>query len=424
MKKLLILILLLAHGRGTAGSHSLWMFVTFIKGETPFPEFSAVAMLDDIQIGYYDTNDDKLIYRGANHSTAADNSDITFVGLFIGYVHSRMRDRAAYLKDHLNHTNNIYVFQRTAGCSLEEASLQGGLISRDAFNGESGDVRYYNPQLNTLHTDRVWPHAVDTIWPDDFNFLYENAYYPNCISQLNKHLGNEKNRVQKKVKPRVRLLWRTLPGSAGALLTCLATGFYPRHINLTLLRDDQPVSDHQITGGELLPNGDETYQMRKSLEVSAEELQHHHYTCTAEHLSLDNKLAIDLERDWDSVTTAITSSALVLSVCCLVGAIIVFIVYKKMCAGAPRELPQRGTLQLPQVSRFIIFTVCATVCLSQIVFEMLCSVSQHQISFLTGMCHCVTEKGSQTSVSSNHSAASSEDSQNALLRDSISASSK
>ena len=94
------------------------------------------------------------------------------------------------------------------------------------------------------------------------------------------------------VKPRVRLLQRTLP-SGGVKVTCLATGFYPRHINLTLLRDGQPVSDHQITGGELLPNLDGTYQMRKSLEVSTEELRvKHHYSCTVEHLSLDNKLDV------------------------------------------------------------------------------------------------------------------------------------
>ena len=52
------------------------------------------------------------------------------------------------------------------------------------------------------------------------------------------------------VKPRVRFLQKTLPDSGGVKVTCLATGFYPRHINLTLLRDGQPVSDHQITGGD------------------------------------------------------------------------------------------------------------------------------------------------------------------------------
>ena len=105
------------------------------------------------------------------------------------------------------------------------------------------------------------------------------------------------------MKPRVRLLQKTLPDSGGAKVTCLATGFYPRHINLTLLRDGQPVSDHQITGGELLPNLDGTYQMRKSLEVSTAELQNHLFTCTAEHLSLDNKININI-----GITTLISST--------------------------------------------------------------------------------------------------------------------
>ncbi len=75
-------------------------------------------------------------------------------------------------------------------------------------------------------------------------------------------------------------------------MSCLVTGFYPRHINLTLFRDEQPVADHEITGGDLLPNGDGTYQMRKSLEISAADK--HKYTCSVTHLSLDNKLDIDL----------------------------------------------------------------------------------------------------------------------------------
>jgi len=74
-------------------------------------------------------------------------------------------------------------------------------------------------------------------------------------------------------------------------VSCLATGFYPRHINLTLFRDGQPVPDHEITGGDLLPNGDGTYQMRKSLEISADK---HRYSCSATHLSLDNTRDIEL----------------------------------------------------------------------------------------------------------------------------------
>ncbi|XP_076125955.1 BOLA class I histocompatibility antigen, alpha chain BL3-7-like [Alosa pseudoharengus] len=205
-------------------------------------------------------------------------------------------------------------------------------MSKDTFNGEAGDVRYYDPQSDSLHTDWVWPDTLENTWPRGAHIAYK-WFHPHCIERLKTNLEKEKNRVLKKMKPRVRLLLNTHPDSGGAKVTCLATGFYPRHINLTLLRDGQPVSDHQITGGELLPNGDETYQMRNSLEVSAEELQHHHYTCTAEHLSLDNKLDISLNHEWDSVTTSIVPSVLIAAgLVCLAG-VFGFIIWRRTHTG-------------------------------------------------------------------------------------------
>ncbi|XP_048098821.1 major histocompatibility complex class I-related gene protein-like isoform X3 [Alosa alosa] len=190
----------------------------------------------------------------------------------------------------------IDIFQRATGCELLNNDRPGPMFTKDAYNGESVVIDHYDADHDALRIEWRWPDIEDKPWTQRMNFPlhYRMIYHPLCIKYLRKHLVKERNRVLKKVKPRVRLLQKTLPDSGGPKVTCLATGFYPRHINLTLLREGQSVSDHQITGGELLPNGDETYQMRKSLEVSAEELQHHHYTCTAEHLSLDNKLEISL----------------------------------------------------------------------------------------------------------------------------------
>ncbi|RXN39404.1 major histocompatibility complex class I-related gene protein-like [Labeo rohita] len=89
---------------------------------------------------------------------------------------------------------------------------------------------------------------------------------------LRTFLEKEKNTVMRKVKPKVRLFRKPLTDSQGLQISCLATGFYPRHVNLTLFRDGQPVDDEQITGGEILPNGDGTYQMRKSLLIGEKEL--------------------------------------------------------------------------------------------------------------------------------------------------------
>ncbi|XP_050960233.1 IgG receptor FcRn large subunit p51-like [Labeo rohita] len=126
------------------------------------------------------------------------------------------------------------------------------------------------------------------------------------METLKGYLKKRGNQVNRKVKPRVRFIQKANSDSGGFRVSCLATGFYPRHMNLTLFRDEQPVADHEITGGDLLPNGDGTYQMRKSLEISAADK--HKYTCSATHLSLDNKLDVTLEypgETFESVTTSV-----------------------------------------------------------------------------------------------------------------------
>uniref|UniRef100_A0A4W5QGJ6 Immunoglobulin C1-set domain-containing protein n=1 Tax=Hucho hucho TaxID=62062 RepID=A0A4W5QGJ6_9TELE len=101
----------------------------------------------------------------------------------------------------------------------------------------------------------------------------------------------EPNVVMRKVPPRLRLIKKEVFG--GFQMSCLAFGFYPRHINLTL--------------------GDGTYQLRKSLEVSTEELKKRHdYTCTASHLSLDNKLDVSWESGAERVGLSILSALMVM----------------------------------------------------------------------------------------------------------------
>ncbi|XP_063051963.1 antigen-presenting glycoprotein CD1d-like [Engraulis encrasicolus] len=188
----------------------------------------------------------------------------------------------------------IQVQQRLAGCQLHNNGTPGVFKTFDAFNGEDNGWLHFSVQQEEVQFEGIWSSPFDHIERIQLQWMHTNIYSPMCIKTLKNNLHARQNDVRRRVKPRVRLLRQRIPDSGGVRVTCLATGFYPRHINLTLLRDGQPVPDHQITGGELLPNGDETYQMRKSLEVSTEELQQHHYTCTAQHLSLDNKLDFGL----------------------------------------------------------------------------------------------------------------------------------
>ncbi|KAL1269642.1 hypothetical protein QQF64_031931 [Cirrhinus molitorella] len=121
-----------------------------------------------------------------------------------------------------------------------------------------------------------------------------------------------------------------LPDSQGLQIICLATGFYPRYINLTLFRDGQPVDDDQITGGEILPNGDGTYQMRKSLVISEEELRRgHKYNCTMKRLNLDNKLDITFDVDECDPGSFSLSFTVLVFICVTVLIIAALVIWRK-----------------------------------------------------------------------------------------------
>ncbi|KAI4872403.1 hypothetical protein NFI96_026934 [Prochilodus magdalenae] len=189
--------------------------------------------------------------------------------------------------------NGVHAEQRLECCELRSDNKPGGMKLIDAFNGLSGFELDFNINQHSVHTDIKWPIVFDSVKLEYHRNLYAYFLQPLCIGTLERYLKEGRNHILRKVKPRVRLLMKPHADSGGACVSCLATGFYPRHINLTLLRNGQPLSENLVSGGELLPNGDGTYQMRQSLEISAEELQQtHNYTCTATHLSLDNKLDI------------------------------------------------------------------------------------------------------------------------------------
>ncbi|XP_068178983.1 major histocompatibility complex class I-related gene protein-like [Antennarius striatus] len=276
-----------------SGRHSLWAMATYISGTTPFPEFTAVLMLDDIQVGYYDSDTDRLTRVGGAKGEGAE-LDLGAEALFVlRDIYSSMKKRLTLVKLRLNLTEaRVHVQQRLTGCEVLADGSPAYIMFRDGSDGRDADSLVYN----TSHFSYAGGAGVEIRWGAvkrlHFQTLYANIYLPFCVRTLQQLLRRERHLVARRVRPRVRLVTKVL-GGGGARVTCLATDFYPRHINLTLLRDGVAVEAWRLSGGELLPNGNGLYQVRKTVVLEEAELRRgHNYTCSATHLSLDNRLEV------------------------------------------------------------------------------------------------------------------------------------
>nr|XP_055048485.1 major histocompatibility complex class I-related gene protein-like [Misgurnus anguillicaudatus]XP_055048486.1 major histocompatibility complex class I-related gene protein-like [Misgurnus anguillicaudatus] len=337
MERIFVLLLLSVQAAAPRGSHSLLMLTTYIKGQTPFPQFGYVFMLDDVRVLYYDGETRTFIRRGntTNEDAVFDSAVLLTIN---DHIETSFREKSAVAAQNLNKTDGL-VFQKLVLCELKDNGEPGQMITRYAFQGSTIDELQYLDKRFTYDGTTNDTVQVLKMHLDISKWRHENVYYPVCIKILKGYLKTRGNQVNRKVKPRVRLLQTDL--FSGSRVSCLATGFYPRHINLTLFRDGQPVSDDEITGGDLLPNDDGTYQMRKILEISEEEKKEKHkYTCTATHLSLDNKLDVKLEYDHGTPLKSVLGSVLPILVMVTVAAVVIWRVRK---AASKREYSSAST---------------------------------------------------------------------------------
>lgn len=276
----------------SCSGHSLWALATYISGTTPFPEFSVVLMPDDIQVGYFDSQIDRLMRVGGGGVEGVEldlDQEARFV---LQDISSSMRKRLALVKHCFNLTAvGVHVQQRIAGCEVLEDRQPAFIVFRDGSDGHDADSLMYNMTHFTYAGADSWEIQWGTMKRLHAQMLYSNVYLPFCVWALRHLLDHEKRLVTRRVRPRVRLITKQVVG--GTWVTCLATDFYPRHIDLTLLWDGRPVEESELTGGLVLPNGNGLYQVRKTLTVGEEELQRKpNFTCATSHLSLDNRLEV------------------------------------------------------------------------------------------------------------------------------------
>ncbi|XP_030644298.1 major histocompatibility complex class I-related gene protein-like [Chanos chanos] len=244
------------------------------------PDYFELMTVDDVPVFYYDSNT-----KGASPAPEWMNS--TTAQQFRGFIPLEVEIRKLIVVNGLKSATQQFnvtgastnIYQAHGRCELNPDGTAQAFLDH-AFNGKD----FVSLDFETKSFVAAVPQAVlyKTLRERDETYLEFLVYFyrTRCVEGIKQFLQQS---PMKKV-PEVMLVERK--NSAFTEITCHVTGFYPQTVQVQWFGSDmQPVVEG-IIEGEVLPNGDGSYQIRKSVVIPAEHTDIHNYTCVVQHSSI------------------------------------------------------------------------------------------------------------------------------------------
>ncbi|XP_060760572.1 class I histocompatibility antigen, F10 alpha chain-like [Neoarius graeffei] len=179
--------------------------------------------------------------------------------------------------------SDINVYQAYIQCALYPDGTVKGLLTH-GFNG----MDFVSLDIDSKAFIASVPQAVKykRIREKDIDYLV-SYYKKTCSDELKIYLENSPA-VNVKKAPEVRIFENQRADST--LLTCHVTGFYPRAVQVKWIGADLQQED--LETNNVLPNGDGTYQTRRSVIRPEENTGDQHYSCVVYHSSVEGNITV------------------------------------------------------------------------------------------------------------------------------------
>ncbi|KAK9978750.1 hypothetical protein ABG768_020489 [Culter alburnus] len=254
--------------------HSLYYIYTALSKPVDLPgiyEFSAMGLLDDTQIDYYNSEEKRKIPKQQwmkenisedywEKGTQSRKSKEQWFNVNVHILMNRMRDD----------DSDVHVLQWRVGCEVEQQGDQVKFskgISEYGYDGKNFlsfdniESQWVAPSEAALPTKRKW---------DSIHILnqYTKGYLEiECVDWLNKF-----RKYGDSSPPDVYVFAKkSIRDKSKLKLTCIATGFYHKDVTLTIRKYRISPPEDEIESTVVRPNHDGSFQMRMSLKIKEDE---------------------------------------------------------------------------------------------------------------------------------------------------------
>ncbi|KAM9357014.1 major histocompatibility complex class I-related gene protein-like isoform 2-T2 [Symphorus nematophorus] len=343
--KRFVLSLLLFHV-ASAAMHYLRYFISASSGLQTYPELVAFMTIDGVVGGYYDSSRRRAEFKQDCSKKILEE----YPQILEWYTQECMRYQHIYrinidiLKQQLNQTGGIHIFQRMHGCEWDDETGEVNAFNQFGYDGE--DFIAQDPK--TLTWIAAKPQALITKqkWDEEIIYLKAKKMFntQGCPERLKKYLGYFRGSLQRIELPSVSLLQKT-PSSP---VTCHATGFYPERAMMFWRKDGEELHE-DVDHGEILPNHNGSFQMSADLNLSSVALEDwRRYDCVFQLSGVKDGIVTRLDKavirtNWEkpSDTTFYVTSAVVVLALILIPAA-GLIMYKRKKAKCPPSSPDNS----------------------------------------------------------------------------------
>ncbi|XP_051728828.1 H-2 class I histocompatibility antigen, Q10 alpha chain-like isoform X3 [Ctenopharyngodon idella] len=318
--------------------HSLYYIYTALSKPVNLPgiyEFTAMGLLDDRQIDYYNSKEkrkiptqhwmkEKMQEDYWEKGTQSRKSKEQWFNVNVNILMNRMRDNES----------DVHVLQWRHGCEIEkqgnELKFSKG-IDEYSYDGENflsfddKESQWVAPVDAALPTKRKWDNVPI------LNQYTKGYLEKECVDWLNKFREYGDEELRNGSPPDVHVFARRCTSDKTKLkLTCMATGFYPKDVILTIRKYRTSLPEKDTESTQIRPNHDGTFQQRKSVNIKEDEKAE--YDCFVSHSTLKEPVIVKWDgqcKDCTPETVSGMIGAVIGGLLMLAVVAIVFVVLKK-----------------------------------------------------------------------------------------------